>query len=782
MIKPDINCTGCGACYSACPQQAISMVPDEEGFLVPKIIAEKCLECGKCDAVCPLNHQNTERKPIAVYAAKHSNEETRLFSSSGGMFSALAEKIIAENGVVFGAKFDENMKVVHGFTETIEGLADFRGSKYVQSNIGNSYIDAKSFLDSGRQVLFTGTPCQIAGLKSFLQKDYENLLTVDLICHGVPSPLIWKKYLESVLEKYKYSVPDLKITKAFFREKKESWEQFNFAIHAFSSHLSREFEIISENFCKNTFMQFFLSNQCLRHTCYSCRFKSFKSGSDITIGDFWGIKNVMPDFFDRNGNSLVLLNSEKGHSFFNTITSIISNETIYETTLKHNPMTERSMEKPKERADFFKNLNFSCSIPIQPPLPLKIGILTLQGFNYGCVFQTYALMETLKSLGYKPILLSRKKVKSSKIQVSLQIKAYIKQLARKALFLKGDNQTYAWIKQVQKEHKKNRQTYKNLSQKFTPFIEKNISKNATYPLDSLEFDNNFFELKKQSKNLDVVIVGSDQVWRIRQTPSDIGENFCNFLKNSQTKRFAYAASFGTNDWEYTKEETYICSKLLREFIVVSVRESDGVNKCLKYFNRQAVHVLDPVFLLNKKSYTSRLLDDADTPKDLVFNYFLSDSTEKRNMSKFILKFFGKNESWISTSNFAQFQSPEVWLANFKNSVFVFTDSFHGCAFSIIFNKPFVVFMNNKNDPRILSVLNTFNLTNRLITSATELTEEKILAPIDWKKVNIILELEREKSLNFLRNSLAEIAPLNHATRPRYSLKRFIGKVFKRIFK
>ena len=203
MIKPDINCTGCGACYSACPQQAISMVSDGEGFLVPKTNPQKCSECGKCDVACPLNHKNPEKKPIAVYAAKHSNEETRLFSSSGGMFSAFAEKIIAENGVVFGAKFNENMEVVHSFTETIEGLADFRGSKYVQSNIGNSYIDAKRFLDSGRLVLFTGTPCQIAGLKSFLQKDYENLLTVDLICHGVPSPLIWKQYLESVLEKYR---------------------------------------------------------------------------------------------------------------------------------------------------------------------------------------------------------------------------------------------------------------------------------------------------------------------------------------------------------------------------------------------------------------------------------------------------------------------------------------------------------------------------------------------------------------------------------------------------
>ena len=756
------------------------MVSDEEGFLVPKINTEKCSDCGKCDAACPLNHRNPERKPIAVYAAKHSNEETRLFSSSGGMFSAFAEKIIAENGVVFGAKFNETMEVVHSFTETIEGLADFRGSKYVQSDIGNSYIDTKRFLDSGRLVLFTGTPCQIAGLKSFLQKDYENLLTVDLICYGVPSPLIWKKYLESVLEKYKDSVPDLKITKAFFREKRDSWEKYDFSLYASSEYLNREFEIIYDLPRNNKFLQCFFNRTTHRNSCFSCQFKSLKSGSDITIGDFWGIKDVLPDFYDQNGVSAVLVNSEKGKFFFEQTPATSSKKANYEDVVKNNPMLEKSVEQPAERTDFVKNLKLSNSAIMHSYLPLKIGILTLQGFNYGCVFQAYTLMETLKSLGCNPVLLSRKKVKSSKIPISRQIKAYIKQFARNSLFLKGDNQTYAWIKQVKREYQKNRQIYKNLSQKFTPFIKKNISKNATYCLGSAEFDKNFVELKKQSKNLDAVIVGSDQVWRPQLTPSDISENFCNFLQDSQTKRFAYAASFGTDDWKYTEEETDNCRELLQKFISISVRESDGIDKCLKYFNRKATQVLDPVFLLDKDLYINKFIKKNDHRTDFVFNYFLSDSIEKRNVSKFISEFTGKNDVWILASNTVDVQPPEVWLSKFKDSEFVFTDSFHGCAFSIIFNKPFIVFMNNKNDPRILSVLNTFNLTNRLITSATELTEEKILAPIDWNKVNTILELEREKSLNFLKNSLAEIVPAKPIKRPRYSLKRFIGKIVKKI--
>lgn len=409
---------------------------------------------------------------------------------------------------------------------------------------------------------------------------------------------------------------------------------------------------------------------------------------------------------------------------------------------------------------------------------MKIGILTLQGFNYGCVFQTYALMETLKSLGCKPTLLSRKKVKpfvKIKLPFLLQIKAYSKQFARKALFFQGNNQTYAWIKQVKRDHQKN----KNLSRKFMPFIKKNISADAIYCLASSEFDKNFVELQKQSKGLDGIVVGSDQVWRPELTPSDISENFCNFLKDSQIKRFAYAASFGTNDWKYTEEETANCGKLLKEFIAVSVRESDGVDKCLKYFNRKATQVLDPVFLLDKDLYLSKFVKETDK-RDFVFNYFLSDNAEKQQILKFILDSLSYDQVvTISTAALSEFVSPEKWLSNFKNSNFVFTDSFHGCAFSIIFNKPFVVFLNNKNDPRILSLLETFNLKDRLITSASELTEEKILAPIDWNKVNTVLEFEREKSLNFLKNSLTEISLINKTKRPKYSLKRFIGKVWRK---
>ena len=203
MITPNkSDCVGCFACCSICPVDCIAMQDDKEGFLYPFYHDKKqCINCGCCKKVCPVITQRNDSKPLGVYAAKNPDEKIRLQSSSGGIFTLLAEHIINEGGVVFGARFNENWEIIHSYAETIEGVATFRGSKYVQSKIGESYKQAKFFLTmgGGRKVLFSGTPCQIAGLKAFLQKDYSNLLTVDFVCHGVPSPLVWKKYLDELL-------------------------------------------------------------------------------------------------------------------------------------------------------------------------------------------------------------------------------------------------------------------------------------------------------------------------------------------------------------------------------------------------------------------------------------------------------------------------------------------------------------------------------------------------------------------------------------------------------
>jgi coenzyme F420-reducing hydrogenase beta subunit len=176
------------------------MQEDMEGFLYPGVNEECCCDCGLCNKVCPIINPLGTRKPLYVYAAKSRDEEIRRQSSSGGIFTLLAERILDENGVVFGARFDGNWEVMHDYVETKEGLGFFRGSKYVQSRIGESYLQAQEFLEKGRKVLFSGTPCQISGLKLFLGKEYDNLLTIDFVCHGVPSPKVWRMYLSQLVD------------------------------------------------------------------------------------------------------------------------------------------------------------------------------------------------------------------------------------------------------------------------------------------------------------------------------------------------------------------------------------------------------------------------------------------------------------------------------------------------------------------------------------------------------------------------------------------------------
>lgn len=231
MIKTNDkkDCCGCSACVQRCPKQCISLYEDEEGFLYPRVDKTVCIDCGLCEKVCPVLNQSEGHEPIAVYAAKNPNEEIRMQSSSGGIFTMLAERIIDEGGVVFGACWDKDWNVVHDYAESKEDIAKFRGSKYVQSNIGETFKQTETFLIEGRKVLFSGTPCQIAGLKHFLLKDYDNLLTIEIICHSVPSPGVWKKYLTEELNSNGLTIGD--IQQINFRDKSTGWETYSFLLH-----------------------------------------------------------------------------------------------------------------------------------------------------------------------------------------------------------------------------------------------------------------------------------------------------------------------------------------------------------------------------------------------------------------------------------------------------------------------------------------------------------------------------------------------------------------------
>ena len=361
------NCCGCAACVQACPKQCISFNEDEQGFRYPLVDESVCIDCGLCEKVCPVLNQADAKKPLKVYAAQNPNEEIRLKSSSGGIFTMLAEAVIDEGGVVFGVQFDKNWEVEHAYTESKEGLAAFRGSKYLQSRTGETYKQARDFLKAGRKVLYSGTSCQIAGLKKFLRKEYENLIMVDVVCHGAPSPLVWRTYLDEFKKCPKgiagknsvcSSLNEMPvITGISFRDKSTGWKKYGFVLRGKSASKADKNTVLSsvnteekhdvllhDTLDKNLFMQVFLKNLCLRPSCSACPAKSGKCDSDITLADYWGIWNHHPEWDDDKGTSLVLINSIKGVEFYKSL-HVKQTETSYEEGLKGNICIEHSVDE-----------------------------------------------------------------------------------------------------------------------------------------------------------------------------------------------------------------------------------------------------------------------------------------------------------------------------------------------------------------------------------------------------------------------------------------------------
>ena len=355
VIKDKKDCCGCQACLQCCPEKAISFIDDYEGFSYPEVNMDTCINCNLCETVCPILNQLDERQPQKVYASINKDENIRIKSSSGGLFSLLAEKILDDGGVVFGARFDDNWNVIHDFIEDKDKLYLFQGSKYVQSYIGNAFIQAKSFLNVGRKVLFSGTPCQIRGLKLFLKNDFDNLFTIDVICHGVPSPLVWKRYLDEKLIK-KRSSNNYTIQNILFRDKRSGWDQFSFTIYG--NNKKHDTTLYTSILWNDPYMRGFLQNLYLRPSCYACTSKSFKSGSDISLADYWGIQNVIPKFNDNKGVSLILILSKKGEILFSDINAD-SIETKYHDALKGNTTITNSVDINPNRDIFFMSLRKS---------------------------------------------------------------------------------------------------------------------------------------------------------------------------------------------------------------------------------------------------------------------------------------------------------------------------------------------------------------------------------------------------------------------------------------
>lgn len=348
------DCCGCGACAQHCPKGCITMIADEEGFLYPDVDQGQCVSCGLCVSACPILNQrkpNTDQQ-ISAYAAYSKEKKLREESSSGGIFSVLASWILEQNGVIFGAAFDDDFSVRHMMIESMDDLSKLRGSKYVQSVIGDTYHDAKTQLESGRVVLYSGVGCQIAGLKTYLGKEYDNLYTVDVLCHGTPSPKVWQKYLSEQEKAY-----GSKTAEVFFRNKETGWKNYSVAI---SFDNGKRYARVNR---EDSYMRLFLNDVCLRPSCSACRFKGIPHLSDITLGDAWGIENTMPRMDDDKGTSVVLIQSKKGHELWEKLQSSMCVQLgDVDVLLPPGADSRRCVPAHPNRSKFFEALNAGADV------------------------------------------------------------------------------------------------------------------------------------------------------------------------------------------------------------------------------------------------------------------------------------------------------------------------------------------------------------------------------------------------------------------------------------
>lgn len=343
-------CTGCTACKVVCPKQCIRMKKNEEGFNQPIIDLESCINCNLCEAVCPVMNPLNVHKETSAYAIINKNEEERLNSTSGGFFSVLANYVLDNSGYVVGANYNVQYVVQHIIINNKEELYKLRGAKYSQSELRNIFNQVKELLDKNELVLFSGTPCQVGGLKAYLRKEYSNLITVDLICHGVPSPKVWKSYVEYRSNKDNNGQLPLNIN---LRSKSSGWSKYGYSVEF--DYGSHKYSNVNN---QDLFMKVFIGDYCLRESCSNCVFKGIHRVSDFTLGDYWGVWDQLPEMDDNKGTSLVFIHSEKGKQLFDTLNDKVSHASIdVNKSIEMNPSMIRSSKAKDTRNDFLIEVN-----------------------------------------------------------------------------------------------------------------------------------------------------------------------------------------------------------------------------------------------------------------------------------------------------------------------------------------------------------------------------------------------------------------------------------------
>ncbi len=349
-IRDKVNCTGCEACAAVCPVGCISLSTDSEGFLYPQVDAERCISCGACEGVCPVINPHQKRRPIEVFGAINPNRGVRMESSSGGLFTLLAEQVIARSGVIFGAAVEPDGSIAHRKAESVEEIAPLRGSKYSQSRMGDTLSQVLRHVEAGREVLFSGTPCQVSALSNILTAEQrERVLLVDLVCHGVPSPAVWAATLRE-------QIGDSSLRALNFRDKRHGWENYGLRI-AYTTADGREREKFTAAH-RDRFLRGFVRDLYCRPSCAHCPAKGLSSGSDLTLGDFWGVERLHPEVERGTGVGLIFVNSERGGKALAECKAELF-ATSFDAVAPHNPSLTTSSTPHPARDQFFEEWNSS---------------------------------------------------------------------------------------------------------------------------------------------------------------------------------------------------------------------------------------------------------------------------------------------------------------------------------------------------------------------------------------------------------------------------------------
>lgn len=702
------NCYGCGACQNICPSHAIEMRDIlGEGFLYPVIDKEKCVSCGLCVKACPSIHRVNDKviNPSA-YAVKCESQIAEA-SSSAGIFYLLAKHILLEGGYICGAVYDEKFNVHHTLTDDRNIVSRMRKSKYVQSNTRNVYAETKYKLEAGDKVLFTGTPCQVAGLLAFLSKEYDNLLTMDVICHGVPSPGMWRKYLDENWEVDKLGNIDFR-----YRGDKSLYG---------SQFLKFTFKNGNEYICykagDDSYYTHFMINLALRPSCEHCEYAVTPRAADFSAGDWWGAKTLRPDLIDDDKTSLLLVNSKKAYETYQLIHDKFKFELSIslQDAMSNNRSSIRCNISP-QRKYFFEQIRKGDTFEgaVRKSMFPQYDVIIVGSAlnkNYGAIMTNYALYKAVANAGYKVAFTNYPTETTPERAINFFEKNTELAVPKKNF------RDYNWM-------------------------------TDTFLLGSDQLWNyTCFKVHKLRYYLDFAFSNKK---RISYAPS---------------YGFDYLTMYGEAQSEYP-----VANSLMKRFDCISVREHAGVQISQQEYSVAATWVLDPVFLLKSEDYVSLAEEAKRKPYyRYIASYFLIMREQANDIMWYVAEHFKLPMINMTNNDPASFieehkdevipicedVSVEEWLYNIQNSEFVVTNSFHCTCFSIILRKNFIVIQKDWALSRLTSLLNMLGLQDRLVGSFEEMKEKEYLldTPIDYEKVHQILNEKRAESLRWLMDSL-----------------------------